>query len=144
MVFWNGRVPLDWYGLGRDSHYIGEELQAKLRALPGHSPSTEHPFEREPVPSSLPSVQKLYRDLSEIIRMPLMLPDREPSKKATAACYTCGKPTSQRCGRCKLAFACGPECFKLDWPLHKVNCGKNIRPLEKLQVRCSLDSLAQR
>jgi hypothetical protein len=39
-----------------------------------------------------------------------------------APCVTCHSPTSQRCGRCKVLYACSEECFRAVWPAHKEDC----------------------
>ncbi len=37
-------------------------------------------------------------------------------------CATCNAPTTKRCSRCKTAWYCDEECFRLDWLQHKASC----------------------
>lgn len=38
-------------------------------------------------------------------------------------CRICGTAEKAfKCSRCKVAFYCGPEHQKLDWPVHKKAC----------------------
>ncbi|KAJ7838252.1 hypothetical protein B0H13DRAFT_2419851 [Mycena leptocephala] len=37
-------------------------------------------------------------------------------------CLVCGRPTSQRCSRCRAAFYCSPGHMLNDWPRHSERC----------------------
>lgn len=38
-------------------------------------------------------------------------------------CNACGESGSLRCGRCKTAMYCSPDCQKTDWKEHRKSCG---------------------
>jgi len=41
---------------------------------------------------------------------------------ASIPCIICSQPSSLKCGRCKQAPYCSPECQTTDWYLHKILC----------------------
>lgn len=43
---------------------------------------------------------------------------------AIGACFVCFAPARFRCGRCRAAWYCGPECQQRDWQKHKEACGR--------------------
>ncbi|KAJ7907000.1 hypothetical protein B0H13DRAFT_2194046, partial [Mycena leptocephala] len=43
-------------------------------------------------------------------------------------CLVCGRPTSQRCSRCRVAFYCSPGHMQSDWPRHRERCRAPTAP----------------
>lgn len=39
-------------------------------------------------------------------------------------CEVCQRISKTRCQRCRAYVVCSPECFKIGWPNHKVECKK--------------------
>jgi hypothetical protein len=44
------------------------------------------------------------------------------SSAAPAVCVGCGKPTTARCARCRVAHFCSRACQRDLWPQHKLVC----------------------
>ncbi|GMI59429.1 hypothetical protein ScalyP_jg8108 [Parmales sp. scaly parma] len=48
-------------------------------------------------------------------------------------CFVCGKD-GKRCGSCKVAFFCGPDCQRAGWEVHKVMCKKVKKAKKDVKV----------
>ena len=49
-------------------------------------------------------------------------PDLVLSVIVTKVCKVCNNIGKKKCGRCLSARYCSYECFRRDWPSHKVSC----------------------
>merc|ERR1712054_757620 len=71
--------------------------------------------------NSLESAEE-WRDAARARRELFELEIPEEELRAIAKC-ACGAPQPPvRCGRCKVAFFCGPACQRAAWPVHKHEC----------------------
>ena len=76
-------------------------------------------------------IVKLYEDMAMKMKFPLLsgevsnlyelVLDDQP-RPFVATCAVCGKPSTQRCARCKSVHYCSKACQRTAWPKHKLTC----------------------
>ncbi|XP_047311961.1 histone-lysine N-methyltransferase ASHR1 [Impatiens glandulifera] len=64
-----------------------------------------------------------------------------PNKESSARCELCFKSTNvKKCSACQFVLYCGNACQKLDWKLHRLECGA-LSNIEKDRLKCLTPSI---
>jgi hypothetical protein len=68
-------------------------------------------------------------DLTDEANKLLEVADAKARGETQSACFSCGKPATNMCGKCKSAAFCSKECQLSYWPKHKGLCKDSAKLL---------------
>lgn len=104
----------------------GELIDADVRRAKGNLMVLDPDCHRDDLPSDM---QVIHRKMEWPDGGKSLDPDfemRNAMLVRSAACSHCARGaedgTLQRCGKCRLAFYCSPECQRANWDAHKAQC----------------------